>query len=241
MRRIAFSAIALCVAAGLAITLYLMVSLDAIVEREIEREGARVLGAPVHVGSVDLRISEGTGRIRDLRVGNPKGFAGDEAIAFDEIFLEVVPGSIVEPPLRLAQVVVDRAEVHLEVDAQGRSNLDRIAAHARETPAKDGESSAKGEPTRIVIDELRFAGGSVLLDRPGADTARADLPGFERSDIGGSAGATGGEIVKVVAAALTRQVAATAAGNEVRRAVERELGGTAGEAAGSLVRGLLGD
>jgi hypothetical protein len=50
-----------------------------------------------------------------------------------------------------------------------------------------------------------------------------------------------GEIANVFVQALTRQVAASAAGREVERAVKEKLGGAAGEAAGSVVRGLLGD
>lgn len=52
------------IVAGIA---YLALSIDAIVARAIEREGTRVVGAPVRVDSVDIEISQGTGTVRRVR------------------------------------------------------------------------------------------------------------------------------------------------------------------------------
>lgn len=227
--------VVLLLAGGLA---YLLLSLDAIVERAIEREGTRAVGTAVRVGSVDIGLSEGTGTIRDLRVANPEGFGGGDVFRLEEIELDLDTRSLTARPFRLSRIRVEETTVRLAVDEKGRTNLDRIVRRTREAPA---EEPAQGEPTRLAIDRLSFTGGAVWLQRPGADEPeRLGLPGFDRTGIGGAEGATGGEIARVVVEALARQVAASRAGREVKRAVEEELGGAAGEAAGSFVEKLLG-
>jgi uncharacterized protein involved in outer membrane biogenesis len=244
MGRLIVRILLVCIVLAVAGVLYLWNSLDALVARRIEQEGTRVLGAPVRVAGVDLSLREGTGRIRDLRVGNPEGFGDEEAFTLEEITIQVDLDSLTGSPVRLRRVDVETTAVNLEIDEVGRSNLDAIARHAREAP-KDGggEQPMEEQPERrIAIERLHFAGGAVSILRPGIDEPdRVELPGFDRSDVGGAQGATGGEIANVFVQALTRQVAASAAGREVERAVKEKLGGAAGEAAGSVVRGLLGD
>lgn len=217
---------------------YLALSLDAYVARTIETRGSERLGVPVHVGGVDIDLRQASGTISDLRVENPEGFGSGETFSLESIGLQLDPGSLRQPPYRLKRVDVGDVTVRLEVDERGRSNLDQLVRRS----SGDGGEPAEGESTRVMIDHLAFAGGTVLLERPGADEPeRLELPPFERSGVGGQRGATGGEVAKVVTQALARQVAAVTAGREVQRALEDQIGEEAGRAAGSVVRGLLGD
>lgn len=245
MRKLLLGTIVLVVALAAAVSLYLWLSLDGLVARVIRDEGTRVVGAPVSVGGVDLALRERSGTIRELRVASPDGFDVDEVFELGSIRLELGAQSPRERPVRLERVRVERTTVHVEVDESGRTNLDRIVEHARSAPARDPEPES-GEATRIAIGRLQFAGGEILLTRPGVEEPeRLELPPFEKAGVGGAQGATGGEIAKLVTQALARQVAASSAGSEVRRAVERQLGGAlgdaAGEAAGGFVRELLGN
>lgn len=239
MRRIVVGGIALFLVLGIAVVVTLLTSLDAIVARAIETEGTRILGVPVRVGSVALELADGAGTIRGLRVANPEGFENREAFALDEIELALDARSIQDPPLRLTHVRIGKTTVHLEVDERGRTNLDALTRRAEQPPASE---TAEAEPTRVAIERLDFAGGTVTLDRPGTDRSeQVELPAFSKTGIGGASGATGGEIARELTRALARQVATTAAGREAERAVGRSLGGRAGEAAGAVVRGLLRD
>ena len=240
MRRLLLGTVVLVLVLGVAGIAYLYLSIDGIVARAIEREGSRVVGAPVSVGWVDLDIRQGVGTVHGLRVGNPEGFGGD-AFAFDEIELEIATRSLREQPFRLSRVRIDDATVHLEIDEQGRTNLERLAQNTRERPARDPDAEP-GEPRRIAIAKLDFGGGTLVVDRPGApEPERLELLSFDESGIGGANGATGGEIAKLLTQTLVRQVAASTAAREVERMVERELGGAVGEAAGSIVKELLRD
>lgn len=219
---------------------YLAMSLDALVARTIEDQGSARLGVPVRVGGVDIELRQAAGSISGLRVENPEGFGSGDSFALESIALQLDPGSLREPPYRLKRVEVGETTVHLKVDERGRSNLDQLVR--RSSGDAGGSEPGDAEPARIAIDRLAFAGGTVLLERPGADAPeRLDLPPFERSGVGGSRGATGGEIAKLVTQALARQVAAVAAGHQVQRALEDQIGEEAGRAAGGVIRDLLGD
>jgi hypothetical protein len=242
MRRLVFGALALAVVLAAGGIAYLWSSLDGIVERRIERDGTRMLGSEVSVGRVDLDLRRGTGRIHDLRVANPDGFEGDEAFAFERIELTMQPGSVRERPIRIEDVEIDDATIWLEIDAQGRSNLDRLVRNTRAPKPPEPEDGPAGEPTRIAIARLDFLGGTLVLDPPGAgEPERLELLAFDKSQVGGARGATGGEIAKLLTQTLARQVAAVTAGREVERVIEREVGGRLGEAAGAVVEGLLRD
>ena len=225
---------------ALGAVVYLALSLDALVARKIEAQGSARLGVPVRVGGVDIELRQAAGTISDLRVANPEGFGSGETFALSAIALVLDAESLREPPYRLKRVEVGEATVHLKLDERGRSNLDHLVR--RSSGDTNSPEPGGAEPTRIAIDRLVFAGGTVLLERPGAEEPeRLELPPFERSGVGGERGATGGEIAKVVTQALARQVAAVAAGQQVRRALEDQIGEEAGRAAGGVIRGLLGD
>jgi len=93
---------------------------------------------------------------------------------------------------------------------------------------------------RFAVGEFAFAGGEILLERPGAEhPERVRLPDLELRELGGSAGATGAEIGEEIAHAFTRRVIAAAAGHQLGRAVEKQLGEAAGDAAEAILRHVL--
>lgn len=239
-KRVVIGGLLLVVVVLIAGGVFLLSSLDSIVKRAIEQEGSRVVGAPVSVESVSIALSEGRGSIRGLRVGNPEGFGEGDVLELDEIELDLDIGSLQEPPIRLQRLGFERTTVNLAIDDSGRTNLDAIVRKAREAPAAEPGEDASGEPTRIAIDRLDFAGGTVVFARPGAEARRFDFPGFQRKGLGGAQGAPPGEIAATLVQSLARQVASTAASDQLRKLVEDRVGGDLEEKAGSLLKGLVG-
>jgi hypothetical protein len=239
MKRIALAAVVLGIVLLAAGAAYLVWSLDARVARAIEQNGTRIAGTPVSVKSVDIELAAGKGTIRGLRVANPEGFSGDDAIALDAIELVIDGRSLGQQPFRVTRVRIGESVVNFELTEQGGSNIERIARHVS-GPSDTGESSRGGEPQRIAIEELSFVGGEIFLAHPGAgDPERVNLPSLELQDLGGEQGATGGEIGELIARAFMRRVVAATAGHQVGRAVEKELGGAAGDVAETLLRRVL--
>ena len=229
--------LAVLVAAGA----YLLWSLDARVARAIEAEGARIVGTPVHVESVDIELAAGRGTIRGVRIANPEGFSSADAISLAQIELVIDTRSLREQPFRITSVRVGDATVRFEIHEDGASNIERITRHVTHRSSEpDDEPAAGGEPTRLAIGEFAFAGGEILLERPNAEhPERVHLPDLALRDLGGARGASGGEIGEQIARAFTRRVIAATAGHQLGRVVEKELGEAAGGVAESILRGVL--
>ena len=239
MKRLVLVAVALGIAALIGAGAYFLWSLDARVARAIEAEGTQIVGTRVRVHSVHISLAKGRGTIRGVRVANPDGYSDADAISLAEIELAIDARSLREQPFRITRVRVGDSVVNFEVHADGGSNIAQIAQHI--SHGSDSEKpQPRGEPQRLAIGEFAFAGGEILLAHPGAEgTERVDLPGLELRDLGGQRGATGGEIGEQIARAFTRRVLAATAGHQVGRAVEKELGGAAGDAAETILRHVL--
>ena len=68
---------------------FLSRNLDHIVAEQIEVRGGAALGTAVRVGSVELDLREGRGRLRDLRVANPPGFSGGDVLSLGSVSLAI--------------------------------------------------------------------------------------------------------------------------------------------------------
>ena len=254
------------VALMIAAALYtLLTSLDAIVERAIERYGSEITGTAVRVDSVKIALTSGRGSVRGLSVANPKDFSSNDSFRLGEITLQIDVGSLGESPIVIDEIRIAEPAVRFEVNEAGASNIDAIrknaerhqpadAAEAKES-AKPGEprttDAEEGEPLRLSIRRFSLEGGAIDADTSavGGKEVQAKLPPMNLRNIGGRQGATPDEIGTLMVKALTKQVAGAVARQQITSYLEGELeeldekideklGGDAGEAARGLLRSL---
>lgn len=224
------------VAAGIA---WLLLSLDRIVAREIESQGERLTGVPVHVKGVHIDLTDGSGTIRGIRIGNPEGFSPADAIALDSIHVKIDLRSLTGGPVRIPRVEIGRAQVRIEFTPDGRSNLETLRRTIQSRPSSP--PGRETEPIRLHVGELRFAGGEIeaLPEAHEDESRRVSLPAIALADLGGAGGAPPGEIGKQVLLAFTRRVASVEASQQLESVVRKQVGGKLGEAAGKAAGGLL--
>jgi hypothetical protein len=240
MKRFVLAVVAVGIALLIGAAGYLLWSLDARVARAIEEEGTRIVGTRVRVHSVNIELAKGRGTIRGVRVANPQGFSAADAITLAEIELAIDARSLREQPFRLTRVRVGDSVVNFEITADGASNIEQITRNVTRGSDERDAPAARGEPTHFAIGEFTFAGGEIFLAQPGADhPERIHLPDLDLHDVGGDRGATAGAIGEEIARAFTRRVVAAAASHQVGRAVEKQLGGAAGDAAETILRHVL--
>jgi hypothetical protein len=193
----------------------------------------------VRVDSVDIDLAAGRGTIRSVRVANPEGYSDADAISLAEIELAIDARSVGEQPFRITRVRVGDSVVNFEVHDDGGSNIEQITRHITGSDAKS-RSPRQRRPAALRDRRVRIRGRRDLPRAPGREgTERVHMPGLEMSDLGGQRGATGGEIGEQIARAFTRRVVAATAGHQVGRAVEKELGEAAGDAAETILRHVL--
>jgi hypothetical protein len=139
--------------------------------------------------------------------------------------LEIDLQSLGEQPLVLDELMIDSPVVHLEVNQRGRSNLreilDNASRNTRQADAK-AETAESGEPMRIAIRKLLIKEVSFTESNPLEEGAprKGTLPAVQRTDVGGSRGATPGEIGKIVIRELGGKVVRQAATKAAKEALK---------------------
>ncbi len=147
---------------------------------EVERR----TGLRIEVGDLQLNILSGL-MLRDVRLGPPSGFV-HHPVKVDGIGIEYDLTDLLEGRLLIRRLRFFRPQLVIEMDGQGRSNLQVLAegAKARRQAAKE---DAGGDETQLAVEledvqvvdlSLRLVGGPV----------QADLKGLELSLKGSVAG-----------------------------------------------------
>jgi hypothetical protein len=135
----------------------------------------------------------------------------------------------------LEELSIDSPVVHLEINQRGGSNLkeilDNVSRNTGQADAK-AEPAESGEPMRIAIRKLLIKGLTFTESNPlvPGEPRSGTLPAIERTNVGGSNGATPGEIGSMVIRELAGETIRQAAKEAVKEALE--------ESASDLLQGI---
>lgn len=186
--------------------------LGPIIKTAAEKIGPKVLGVPVTVESVSVRVFSGSFGLKNLRVGNPanKGYSSDPLLAMGELRVAVKLGSLPgKGPIGVSEVTILNPTVSYEV-VKGESNVDSLLKNMQgskpsiaETPPKKEEAARteppktaeKKESRKVIIDRFEFRSGEVSF-RAAITLQKAvtvPLPPIVATDIGKSSGGTSTE------------------------------------------------
>ena len=195
----------------------------------------------MRVDSVDIELAAGKGTIRGVRVANPEGYSSDDAITLEAIELAIDARSVGEQPFRVTRVHVGDSEVRISSSATTAArtsstsapHLARIRRGAEEPARQASRSASRSASSRSRAARSSSCGPASRVRE------RVHLPDLELHDLGGKQGASGGEIGEQIARAFTRRVVAATASHQIGRAVEKELGEAAGDAAETILRHVL--
>jgi len=190
---------------------------DVVVKVALERWGPDVIGAPVHVGEVQISVKTGRGAIRDLEIGNPAGFAAKRAARFGEIRVSVEPSTLTDKLIVIHEIAVESPQITYE-KGNKTTNLDAIQSTIesyvkRAQAASDLVSPGDGKESvkrRFVIEKVSITGGKVLMTNASlkGQGVTFDLPEVQLRDIGkGKGGVTASEAAAVVTSALQNRIA----------------------------------
>lgn len=209
---------------------FLVRNLDGIVQEVIEEAGTEMLGEPVTVRSVSISLTNGSGEIGGLRIGNPEGFTDPDAFSMDRILLDIDLSSVAGSPKRLNEFVLEAPKVFLEITEEDRVNLEELALHLeakiKEMPEPEEEEPVTEEEaaaaTLLAVNHLRIAGVQLTVRHPELEGGMRELtlPDIDLKNVGGTGGITGAELSLEVVKAITREGMKQA----LRQEVEKEAG-----------------
>ncbi len=214
----------LMVIVGVAVFLYN--SIDSIVEAAIEKEGSRVLGTRVSVGSVDISLKTGRGTIRDLAVANPKGFSSNDMFTLGEITVDIDVMSINRDPIVVDEITITEPHVRVEMNEQASTNVGVVKSTVdtyQTASAPKGKKEDSGFEKRIVIRKFAFEKGVVDVDAAslGVEETGLALPPVRMSNVGGAKGERPDGIAKAVSRAFLGAVMDVVADEVKSRATDK--------------------
>lgn len=201
-RNVVLSAAAVAVIAAAGGIWWLTTSIDGLVKQAIERWGPEITGVAVRVDSVNIKVREGSGTIRGLFVGNPKGFEAPHALTLREMRLTIDAASIPRDVVLIRELLLVAPDVVYE-RGQGSDNLAIIQKNIDAWVAKNaGAKKADAGPgKKFVIENVLVRDGKAHF----GSALASPMPDLHLRDVGKkSNGATAGEVAKQVWGAMLR-------------------------------------
>lgn len=177
----------------------------------VEQVGPTVTGTPVTVEGVSISLFSGSGSIRGLSIGNPEGYAAENAFYLGEISLELVPSSVFGDKVEINRIYIKNPELYYEKTLSSSNLKDLLKNVESATPAstsEETEAEAETASTKIQITEFVIEGAKVQATVPlVAQPIEIELPRIEFTNLGeGEEGITGGEVAQVVLTQVIEEI-----------------------------------
>ncbi len=233
-------------------------SLNKIVRGAIVTLGGSATQTEVTVDQVSLSPFSGRGEVKGLSVGNPEGYANENAFTLNRVFIQIEPNSLFADTLVINEIRIEGPVVSIEQGLRG-NNITAIRRNVAEFTEKlpagkeQPEAEAPAEAKKkVVVERLLIQDGQVSLSSTltRGKGVTLDFEPIEMTDIGkGDQVATLGTVVAQILDAITRAAVESAAqsGKLLEQSKELLLQGIkapavlregAGDAANKLFDGL---
>jgi len=247
----------------IAVSVYVLSSLDGIVKRAIETYGSEATKTQVSVADVKIKVKSGEGAIHGLSVGNPKGFSDPNIFKLGMISAKINTDTVMKNPIIIDEVVIRSPAIFYEINKSGVSNVDVLKKNLGQTGGGSGSTGKDGggKQMKMIIHKLVVEGGKaqVRIAALGNKVQNVDIPRIRLTDVGKkSGGATAAEVARILGKHLVKNVKGSVATLGVRRYLGKSadmfkqgalgkvgggLGGAVGGATGNVggaLKDLLG-
>ena len=203
---------------------YLLGNLDNIVKSAIEKYGSEVTGTSVDVGSVSIKLAEGSATINNFTVGNPKGFDTDYLFSMKTTRVQLDTSNISSELIVIKEVLLDGPSINYELSANG-SNVDAIKNNLGSSSSDSSSDSSSSEGPKIIIKNFVIKNGEVMAssDMVKGKTLKTKLPKIHMTNLGGSSGGTANEITKQIIDELLKQIGAAAKNLDLSSLMSEEM------------------
>jgi len=186
---------------------YLLSNLDSLVKSAIETYGSEATQTSVRVDNVKIVLQDGSGAIRGLTIGNPKGFATPNAFSLGEIATQIDLKSLSEDVPVIEHITIRAPEVFFELNEKGQNNLDKLKSNLQagaSTSSSSSSAKSGGSEPKLIIRKLIFSGGNIHARVVPTDKDyELKLPNIQMNDLGGKTGATPSQIASQALKVLT--------------------------------------
>ena len=183
----------------LGVGVYVVVNSGSLIKTAVETIGTEVLGVEVSLDSAEISLTEGSGELRGLTIGNPAGFGGSHAMRLGQIRLVIDVAEMSEELVVIKSVLIDKAELAIVVKG-ATTNLQAIMAKLDSTSTDTAESAEEdSSEVRLIIDEFVFSNAQASLESELLGNTSVNIPDVNLTGIGRKAdGATIREVLQQI-------------------------------------------
>ncbi len=171
-------------------------NLGPIIKTAVNTYGPKITKTDISLSDVGISIFSGEAKLKDFRLGNPKGFKSPNAVSVGSVFVDVDEGSLTGDTIIIDKIEIAAPEITYEKTA-GTDNFQALlnnvkstAATEKSTKTQSKEDTANGK--KIMIRNFVLRGGKVNLAAAflGGKSISATLPDIHLKDIGKETGGT---------------------------------------------------
>ena len=102
------------------------VDIDNIVKRQIQSKGSDLTGQKVVVGSVDIKLSQGTGSIKNLKIRSPRSHKYKNIFVLGEIKLDIDMSKVINSVKVINSIEASGISVFVYMDKNGEINIAKL-------------------------------------------------------------------------------------------------------------------
>ena len=137
---------------------------DQIVKTAVTMTCSKIVGAPLHIGSMSIGILSQNIIIKDLKLYNPPGFTNDVLLDMPVISVDYDLGSLLAGKLRVRNAIIDLHEVVIVNNKEGNLNVDSLKVVEDQKEASSGKKEqAPGKTMPMQIDTMTLSIGKVVF------------------------------------------------------------------------------
>jgi hypothetical protein len=151
---------------------------------------------------LDVAPLNGTVRITNLQVSNPKGFANKHMVTLEQFKLDLDPDSLQSNTLLIRDILFDKPRIAYERKIT-TDNIKALQAEIEKAVSRRKENTPKEDPTvamespaeeaegqKVIIEHLLVQDGLVKAKISALPSASIPLPNIEMKDMGKAEGGT---------------------------------------------------
>ena len=153
----------------------------------VESFGPKVTQTSVTLTEANLSLLSGSGTLKGLNVGNPKGYKSENIFALGQIDIKVDTGSVFSDKIVIDHIIIKQPEISYEKTLSS-SNVKDLMENIEEFTGPSNSSDPELDPDtgakkQVVIKKLIIEGGTIYVGALGVGQT-VQLPRIEMNDIG---------------------------------------------------------
>lgn len=174
------------------IVVYFTLNLNSIVKEGVETIGPKITKSEVRLGSSNISVFDGKGKLANIFIGNPKGFTAPGVFELDSIDVAIDMESITKDTIIIKNIFIDGPKITLEL-GKNTTNINQLMKNVKSfsSPSKKSESAgtktdvSRGPQKKIIIREFTISHGQINVMMPLIEkNITTPLPKLVLKDIG---------------------------------------------------------